>query len=791
MPRSFQARLFVLTVGGLVLLQAATLAAVHVTGARSLHDALASQLDVGARVLEQTLAARGRRLGDAVRILAADFAFREAVASGDEPTIASVLANHGSRIAADSGLLVSLDGKVAADTLGGRLSGRPFPVDGMVDRARAGGEASALVSFDGRPFQLVMVPVLAPRPIAWVCLGFAVDEAVLDEVHRQTGLEVSAWSSGEAPAPRLVSTLPPPLRAELLERLRSGAAAAQDGEAYLAGEAYEARRRTLATDDASRVDVLLLRSIADAERPLRRLERQIFALSSLALAATALAAVLFARGITRPLRGVVEGAGRIERGDYATAVPDGGGDELGRLAAAFNRMQIVIGEREERIRHQATHDELTGLPNRTLFLDRLAAAISAARRRGELVGMLVLDVDRFKEVNDTLGHGFGDSLLVEVGRRLAGTLRESDTVARLGGDEFAVMFHTAGEQGALEVAQRVAAALEPTFALAGVSIDVRASTGIAIFPWHAEDAGTLLKRADVAMYDAKRNHLANAVYAPGRDSHSLRRLAILSELRHAVEKDQLELHYQPVLDLRSGGVSHAEALVRWRHPQHGRMPPDEFIPLAEQSGSISLISRWVLGRAVADAARWSREGRGLGVAVNLSALDLRDDDLPGFVERLLREAGLPPLRLGLEITESAVMKDVGRARGLLAQLAAQGVRLAIDDYGTGYSSLAQLKRLPVQDLKIDRSFLSHLDEDGEDLVIVRSTIELGHNMGLGVVAEGVETAASLETLRQLGCDLAQGYHVSRPLPADEFLAWLSGREAEGPPPLAPPPSSGA
>jgi diguanylate cyclase (GGDEF)-like protein len=685
---------------------------------------------------------------------------------------------------------VSLDGVVEADTLGGRLSRRPFPVAGLLDQARNGGEASALVSFEGRPFQLVMVPVLAPRPIAWVCLGFAVDDGVLDEVHRQTALEVSVWGSGRGDALALLSTLPPPQKASLLERIRAGGGVVPEDEPLrLGGEAYETRARRLPTADSSQVEVLLQRSITDAERPLRRLELQIFGLSTLALVAAALAAALFARGITRPLVRLADGALRIERGDYATPVAPGGADEIGRLATAFNRMQGVIGEREERIRHQATHDELTGLPNRTLFLDRLASAISAARRRGELVGMLVLDVDRFKEVNDTLGHGFGDSLLAEVGRRLTASLRESDTVARLGGDEFAVMFHTTGEQGALDVARRVAEALEGSFALGGVSIDVRASSGIAIFPWHAEDAGSLLKRADVAMYDAKRNQLATAVYEPGRDGHSLRRLAILSELRHAVEEGQLELHYQPVLDLRGAGVSHAEALVRWRHPRHGMMPPDEFIALAEQSGSISVITRWVLARAIADCAAWTRAGHELGVAVNLSALDVRDDDLPAVVDATLREADLPPLRLGLEITESAVMKDVARARRMLARLAGQGVRLAIDDYGTGYSSLAQLKRLPVQELKIDRSFLAHLDEDGEDLVIVRSTIELGHNMGLGVVAEGVETAASLATLTQLGCDFAQGYHVSRPLAPADLLSWLSAR-AGSPPPVPTPSSAG-
>jgi diguanylate cyclase (GGDEF)-like protein len=436
-------------------------------------------------------------------------------------------------------------------------------------------------------------------------------------------------------------------------------------------------------------------------------------------------------------------------------------------------MRTGIGEREEQIRFQSTHDALTGLPNRTLFLDRLSQAIAGAKRQGRQVGMVMMDVDRFKEINDTLGHRFGDDLLVEAGRRLRQSTRESDTVARLGGDEFAVMFDADDALRAAEVARRVAGALETPFVLAGVSIDVRASMGIALYPLHAPDAETLMKRADIAMYDAKRNHSSFAVYEPGRDEHSLRRLAILSELRHAIASGQLELHYQPKIDFGTERAGHAEALVRWRHPVHGMMPPDEFIGLAEQSGNIGMITKWVLRRAVADCAAWQREGLDLTVAVNLSALDLFDPELPTLISGMLHDAGLSPSRLVLEITESAVMRDAAHAQKILGDLKARGITLSIDDYGTGYSSLAHLRRLPVHELKIDKSFVSHLGEgSAEDSVIVRSTIELGHNMGLRVIAEGVESEAAWVELKALGCDMAQGYFVSRPLPNDAFVAWL-------------------
>ncbi|MFA6956238.1 MAG: EAL domain-containing protein [Thermoanaerobaculia bacterium] len=773
--RSFRAKLLVLFLGALVLLQLATLTVVHLAGRSSLQKAMTEELRVGSRVLDRLLEARGRRLSDSVRVLAADFPFREAVASGDLPTIGSVLLNHGSRIDADAVFLISLDGQVEADTLDGRYAGRAFPIPALVEKARDAGEASAIVSLDGRPHQFVVVPVLAPQPIAWVCIGFEIDESVLGDLNRLTGLEVSLWSMAEGRSPSLISTLPSAAQRELLARATSHPRSAMlAGEKIALGDTpYESLERPLETADRSAINVLLQRSIEEAERPLRQLELRIFVLSSLVLLVAIVAAIFFARGVTRPLLSLAGAAQRIEKGDYSAPVTIAQDDEIGLLATSFDTMRAGIREREERILHQATHDALTGLPNRTFFLEHLTQAIAAAAPDGGQVGMLMMDIDRFKDINDTLGHRFGDDLLVEFGRRLRQATRESDTVARLGGDEFAVMFEVDDAMLASEVARRISGALEAPFTLAGVSIDVRASMGIALCPLHADDAGTLMKRADVAMYDAKRNHESVAFYEPGRDEHTLRRLSILSELRNAIATDQLELHYQPKIDFGSERAGHAEALVRWRHPVHGMMPPDEFITLAEQSGNIGLITKWVLQRAIRDCGVWRRSGLDLTVAVNLSALDLFDPELPAIVSDLLLEAGLEPAHLVLEITESAVMRDAARARKILGELKDRGISLSIDDYGTGYSSLAHLRRLPVDELKIDKSFVVNLGGgSAEDSVIVRSTIELGHNMGLRVIAEGVESEAAWRELKSLGCDMAQGYYVSRPLPSDQFVVWM-------------------
>ena len=773
--RSFQTKLLYLLVAVLVLLQSATLIAVHVAGQRTVRNSAAAELRVGSRLFDNILSGRGRQLSDTVRVVASDFAFREAIASGDRPTISDVLTNHGARIDADAAFLISLDGSVVADTFGQRLAGKAFPLPALVREAEERGESSGITTLDNRPYQLVVVPVLAPRPIAWVCMGFAIDEKVLDEVRRLTSLDISLWN-GTTRAPLLISTLPQQNRGELVSLARSLAPGGRDlDETLEIGDVrYQALLHPLQTADNSRVNTLLQRSVEEVGRPYRKLELQIFVLSTIALIVALFAAILFARGVSRPLEELAEGAQRIERGDYATAIDIPQADEIGRLATAFNRMRTGIADREEHIRYQATHDSLTGLPNRTLFQDRLAEAIEKASQSGESVAIIIMDLNRFKEINDTLGHQFGDELLFEIGRRLTGTLRDSDTVSRLGGDEFAVTVFVREAARATEVAQKIVDVVEAPFTLAGVSIDVTASMGIALYPLHAADAETLMKRADVAMYDAKENHADFAVYEPGRDEHSVRRLAILSELRHSIARDELVLYYQPKIDVGTARIAHAEALVRWKHPVHGLLGPDEFIPLAEQSGNIAVITKWVLRRAITDCGGWNAQGRDLTVAVNLSALDLFDAELPTYIGGVLAEVGLPPSKLVLEITESAIMRDPAAALRVLRDLKQRGVTLAIDDYGTGYSSLAHLKRLPVDELKIDKSFVLNLRRGSkDDLVIVRSTIELGHNMGLRVIAEGVENEEAWDILKDLGCDMAQGYYVSRPLPLPDFGQWVA------------------
>ncbi|WP_291379068.1 EAL domain-containing protein [Demequina sp.] len=446
------------------------------------------------------------------------------------------------------------------------------------------------------------------------------------------------------------------------------------------------------------------------------------------------------------------------------------------LAAITRGYRKLLDAERAGALYASMHDGLTSLPNRTLMGDRLDELLKAGARTGATTGLLLMDLDRFKEVNDTFGHHYGDVLLRQIGPRLQTRLRSSDTVARLGGDEFAILLPNVGSlAAATRVADALQEALESPFHVEGVELEVEASIGVVISGRHGSDASTLLQHADTAMYVAKGSDLGVVAYESDTDTHSPERLVLLGELRHAIENDELFLHYQPTLDMGSGEVTGVEALVRWEHPTRGAVYPDDFVPLAEYTGLIGPLTRFVLNSALSQARSWVDEGAPLQVAVNLSARSLLDEHLPRSVEELLEAHGVPAALLKLEITESAIMADPERASRLLRGLADLGVEISIDDFGVGYTSLGQLKNLPISELKIDKSFVMTMHEDTSDALIVHSVIDLGHNLGLTIVAEGVENAEVLEHLSAYGCDDAQGYHLCRPIPAGEIDQWLSDR----------------
>jgi diguanylate cyclase (GGDEF)-like protein len=460
--------------------------------------------------------------------------------------------------------------------------------------------------------------------------------------------------------------------------------------------------------------------------------------------------------------------------------------ELGTIgivlfALVLGVFQYLVGElltskrRSEKLQRIATTDELTGLGNREQFHATIAQRISVAREAGRSFAVLLMDLDRFKEINDTLGHHYGDVLLKDLGPRLTSSIGEGGFVARLGGDEFGILLaEDAGDVAVLDVVMaRLFKSVSQPFMIDELSLEVGASVGVARFPHDGEDSHALLRCADIAMYAAKETQTEFKIYTADQNQHSKRRLGVLSGIRHALVQDEIVVHYQPIIDLDKGHVHGAEGLVRWQHPEHGLIPPGAFVQIVEQTGLIGPLTRHVLERSIAECAAWRKDGREMSVAVNLSVRNLLDHDLPIEIARLLSSYGLPPEALQLEITESMIMSDPERALATVTRLSGLGVRLSVDDFGTGYSSLANLRKMPINELKIDRSFVSPMLVNESDLIIVRSTINLGHDLGLNVIAEGVEDSPTLDELAVLGCDLAQGYHVSKPMPAEAFNNWLT------------------
>jgi diguanylate cyclase (GGDEF)-like protein len=457
---------------------------------------------------------------------------------------------------------------------------------------------------------------------------------------------------------------------------------------------------------------------------------------------------------------------------------------LALTALSLGQFRLVAGasrrlrRQSELNAHQATHDPLTGLPNRVLFRDRLDRAIAAAARRGELVGVILLDLDRFKEINDTLGHHRGDEVLVQISERLARRLRAADSVARLGGDEFVLIVpDITDSDAALALGAELDALLQQPFAVGGFDLDVRASIGIALYPEHGVDPDVLLQRADVAMYVAKAAHSGCELYRPEHDQYSAERLELAADVRRGLDAGEFVAYYQPKLDLRTGEVIGAESLVRWQHPERGLLTPAAFIDVVENTELIGPLTMAMMDIVLVDRAMFVASGLDLSLALNVSARTVNRRDLAEIIDSQLRLHGVPASRFEIELTESAVLDNPVRARQVLAEVAALGVKIAIDDFGTGYASLAYLTDLPVHSLKIDQRFVKQLLGGRQDAAIVTFSIDLGRSLGLTVVAEGVEDAATLQRLADLGCSVAQGYHLAKPMNAASLVDWIARFDA--------------
>jgi diguanylate cyclase (GGDEF)-like protein len=542
-----------------------------------------------------------------------------------------------------------------------------------------------------------------------------------------------------------------------------------DAIRVLGSEQYLNQNLVLAVGDGFEVRALLHKSLSQAQLAFAPLDQKILLIALAALTASLAGALLLARTVSQPVKQLAGVAERVRQGDYEAELELQRGDELGQLATAFKAMQQGIAERERQLAHNALHDPLTGLPNRTLALERLGSAITAQRS----TALLYLGIGNFRAVNESLGPEGGDLALQQMSRRLQATLRPGDSVARIIGDEFLLLLENTDSDSAVGIADKVQQLLLKPLRVGSHDVTLDCRIGIASYPVDGNAPEDLLRRAAIAMQDAAglASHLQ--VYQRGRDDAQQRQIRLIRDLRHAASKGELLLHYQPKLDIAAGLVRQAEALLRWQHPALGMVSPGEFIPLAERTGSIQLLTAWVIEEVIRQLREWAGRGLRVQVSLNISTEDLLDPQLPARVRQLLDTYQVSAQQLIFEITESGVMLNPEVALQVLHGLRECGVSLSVDDFGTGYSSLAQLKRMPVQELKIDQSFIRDLDDACEDAVIVRSTIEMSHSLGLKVVAEGVEFERSLQLLGRWQCDIAQGYLISRPLAAKAFETWMA------------------
>ncbi len=764
--RRLEGRIVAVFLSLLLVVQLASFAVIDRVITRNANTDIAAELQTGEKVFRRLLAQQAEKRRDAAALLAQDYGFKQAIAlplkeAGTVETIQDALANQGQRIGATVVAYFDNDLRLVAATRSeaGRFSELlKQRVDGQ------GADDAQLVQLDGRPYQVVAQPVRTPAPLGWVLMGFALDASLLDDLKSLSELQaVVVRRDGNWKA--LVSSF------EAADATHAAAQVPGDGHLFpveIHGEQWRGHLVSLGREHDPQLGVVLLRSFDSAVAPFRDLQYSLLGLTAIGVLVFGLLSILLARAISEPLKSLSESAERLGQGDYATPIKRHSRDEVGDLADAFEAMREGIRDQTAKIDRLAYWDELTGLPNGAQLrvkLDELCAA-------GQPLAVLMLDLDRFKHVNDVLGQDFGDALLQRVGERLRSLCANPRTLlARLAGDEFALVIEGADEDRAIREAMDILRDFERPLRIEAQTVDLGAGIGIVLAPEHGHDARSLLARAELAMYAAKQRRCGQLVYSSALDASSQDSLSLLSELRQAIERQELRLFMQPKIALTDGRVIGAEALVRWEHPQRGLVPPMSFIPFAEQTGFIRTLTAWVIAEAARFLATAHAAGSPLKVSVNLSTRDLMDPGLPAAIQALVQGSSLPPESLCLEITESAIMDDPQRALSTLEQLSNMGFKLSIDDFGTGYSSLAYLKRLPVDELKIDKSFVMGMERDLDDAKIVRSTIELAHNLGLSVVAEGVETAAAWQLLARLGCDEAQGYYMGRPMPEAEFLQW--------------------
>ncbi|WP_434340306.1 EAL domain-containing protein [Motilimonas cestriensis] len=760
MFKSYRTRLVVVFILVLTVVQLGT--AVSVLTAMH-EDRLKQQqksLDVGINVFLDMLKNRSKELNKSVSVLAADFAFRQAIATGEQETIASVLENQGNQIDADVVVLLSPEGKLISAS----LSGVNQPEIKALNTLAAGANSvssSTVLDIDGVSYQFVLQPVKAPLLIAWVGMGSVLDQQVAQDAQAITGVDVSFIHSSPDQPPSISSTLAKSEQADFLNglaELPNMAKMAKEGlpKNYLS---YS----ILLNEQSNDQWAVLHLSNLPWELSFIQLRNNLLLIFTVTLSLAFMVSLWLSGSLSRPIMNLVRYAQEIGKGEQPEPIVDAP-TELQSLASSMNEMQSHVASREAALKYQSCHDSLTGLHNRE------SAKQVLREINGDLAGHLVLlDLQRFRHINDMIGFANADALLVRFARRLETITPAADFIARVDGDAFLLLYKKGINR---EQLCATLDELEQPFPVRGSNITLTVRAGVLDLIQHGGSVDVILRRVEIALAKACLENKALATYLAGEDEQYQRELTIISDLTAGLMQGQFHLVFQPKVNIQANICRDAEALIRWQHPDLGFIPPDEFIRLAEHSGNIGLVSEWVLQQAVAQIAGWRKQGVEPKVAVNLSAHDLLNLQLPTLIQDLLQQYQVPASALAIEVTEGAVMKDPQTVISVLQLFKNLGISVAIDDFGTGQSSLAYLKELPVNEVKIDRCFIQDMLYNQNDTMIVETTIALSHGLGYIVTAEGVEEQEGIAYLRERGCDLIQGYVYSKPLKADEFVTWL-------------------
>lgn len=764
---SFRNKILLLLITCMCMTQVSTMLATVVSTEKTVRQSIDKNLQAAETVFDQLLEQHYQQLTQAAGLVASDSKLNSAFtsASGDLPLLLA-----GLKLRLDTPLLAYID--VGSGMVYGLDEATVRQqVQALVNQQMKTPTVISSATIRQQQFQIVLLPL----DQGYLLLGQPIDNELLAQFRAMTGLEISIFDLSAKNSSNIASTLNAEHEQLLIKQLQNfGLLASNHTSAFdltLHHENYLTRAHLIAGTSRP-IFAIMQKSLQQEMQPIHNLDWNLLTLLVQVIIVAILGSVFISGSVIAPVKTLAELAERIGRGNYDIEIKVKSSDEIGQLGNTLNIMQHEIAERERKIVYQSQHDDLTGLPNRYLLNDRIKTAIHRAERQNTNFTLVMMDIARFKQVNDTLGHHIGDQVLRKTATRLGQRQRKTDTLARMGGDDFLLLLEDTSLVTALALVQdNLMPLLHQAMEVDDTDISLRFHFGLAEFPVNGDSAESLLRRAEIALYEAKTlpGHLS--VYQNGRDETHLRQLTIASDIEAAMHNGQLKLCYQPKVNLLTGATACAEALVRWQHPVFGALSPEEFIPILEQTGKIEKLTAWIINAAAQQCRSWLNRNSSIQLSINLSALDLQNPQLPELVLRSISQHKITSAHLVLEITESAFMHDPANASILLTRLRKAGFRIAIDDFGTGYSSLAQLKSLPLDELKIDKAFVQELTAGSQDAVIVKSTIELAHSMNLLVIAEGIETLQALELLQSYGCDVGQGYYFNQALSASDFECW--------------------